>query len=147
MLAFSTALITALGIKAQIVQETYTESLKYGIDPILVLAIIKTESNFKITAIGASHKERGLMQLHPRYFPTAKLDIKTNIATGIKHLAKMKKACENRYKDAWFVCYNTGASIKLKYPKLHTYYRKVYENYNYKARNNTHRVCLTPSIR
>ena len=97
---------------------------KYQIDPNLILAVIKVESNFKVTAKGKSHGEVGLMQLHPRYFKT-KYDVKHNMETGVRYLAQVKKQCEPRYGRAWVVCYNTGTTKKLKNPGGARYYKKV----------------------
>lgn len=47
-----------------ITQTVITESTKYQLDPIFVLAIIKTESRFNPMALGR-HGEVGLMQLKP----------------------------------------------------------------------------------
>ena len=47
-----------------IVGTLLTESQYYGIDPIMVLAIIRQESNFNPAVIGR-HGERGLMQIRP----------------------------------------------------------------------------------
>lgn len=41
-----------------------TESAKYGLDPVFILAIIKTESKFNPLAVGR-HGEVGLMQIKP----------------------------------------------------------------------------------
>jgi len=98
----------------------------YRISPALVKAIIKVESNFNEQAVGRTHKEVGLMQLHPRYFPLASFDPAANIKMGVKYLAKMRQACYSRYKEAWFICYNTGPNTKRQVNvKLNKYYKKV----------------------
>ena len=101
-------------------------SAKYNIDPELVTAIVKVESNFNPKAVGASHKERGLMQLHPKYFPTATFSVKGNLEQGIRHLVSMRPHCIQKYgKGAWFVCYNVGANSKIKNAIKQSYYKKV----------------------
>lgn len=109
---------------------------EYGIDPTLILSIVQVESNYKPAAIGKSHKERGLMQLRPKYFPDATFDIEQNMRMGVKHLVKMRKACINKYKEAWFICYNLGPNGKLiNHPKKFPYYTKVMVAYGEIARN------------
>lgn len=97
----------------------------YGIERELILAIIKVESNFEVKAVGKSHKERGLMQLNPRYFPTARFDVASNLRQGVRYLARVREACYERYREAWFICYNTGPNARLKKPKTFSYYKKV----------------------
>lgn len=104
------------------------ESAKYGIDHKLVLGIIQVESGFNPNAIGTSHGEIGLMQLHPRYFPKATFDIRQNISQGVQYLAfvKKQKLAEG---CSWFVYYNVGVNRKLNYPTKHSYYKKVIQTY------------------
>ena len=121
-----------------IAQSTYNQAAvhaveleaKYGIEAELVLAIIQVESNFKVGAVGRSHGEVGLMQLHPKYFPMAKFDVKTNIETGVKHLASIRNKCQRKYGKAWLVCYNIGhnRAAKLNAKQL-PYYKKVMAAY------------------
>lgn len=111
------------------IQETvYRIAPEYHIDPVLVLAVIEVESQFKVNAVGKSHGEIGLMQLHPRYFPTATFDVEKNIRLGIEHLSQVKRM-KRSVGCAWFVYYNTGVNGKVRYPELHPYYRKVTEQY------------------
>lgn len=121
------ALLTSLSVFQQANVTAQDLHGKYGVDPALVLAIVQVESGFNPKAIGPS-KERGLMQLHPKYFPKAKLDIKGNMETGVAYLAKLKKLC-GHYKEAWFVCYNVGPNRPLYKPKRFLYYVKVMKEY------------------
>jgi len=98
---------------------------KYEIEPRLIQAIILVESNGNPKAIGRTHGEVGLMQLNPRYFPEATHDIKTNVNTGARYLAELKKQKRESYGCAWFVAYNVGPNLQLKHPKLHPYFKKV----------------------
>jgi soluble lytic murein transglycosylase-like protein len=100
---------------------------QYKIDPNLVMAIIEVESDFNPKATGLQG-EVGLMQLHPRYFPRARYDIKNNIKIGIKHLAYMRKHCPYKRNHTWVVCYNRGFK-KLDYPHKTSYYKKVMTAY------------------
>ena len=100
-------------------------SQKHKVDPMLVLAVIQVESNFNPKAVGRSHGETGLMQLHPRYFPKT-FDIEQNLSLGIKHLAQKLKQCRT-LKQAAVVCYNVGATRgkMLREPNNHPYVKKV----------------------
>jgi len=101
-------------------------SLKYGVEPELALAIAYVESAYNPNAIGKSHKEKGIFQLHPKYFPKAKLDVESNIEMGIKHLAWSIKRCKSKFDKAAFICYNVGVNnSRIKNPKQFQYYRKV----------------------
>jgi soluble lytic murein transglycosylase-like protein len=100
---------------------------KYDMDPNLILAITKVESAFNVNAVGASHKEVGLMQLHPLYFKGVRFDVSNNMETGVRYLAVLRKQCAGKYADAWFICYNVGANKLIKQPKRFTYYKKVME--------------------
>ncbi len=101
------------------------ESQRHGIDPLLVAAIIKVESNWNVNAIGSSG-EVGLMQLLPKYH-TAESDPVKNVKEGISYLAYLRKNCPS--KDAWIVCFNNGVSRNPKHPKLNVYYKKVIREY------------------
>jgi soluble lytic murein transglycosylase-like protein len=95
------------------------ESKRNGIDPLLVAAIIKVESNWRANAIGTSG-EVGLMQLRPEFHKDA------SVKTGIEYLAYLRRRCG---KDAFVTCYNNGPNRKPKYPRLHPYSKKVYSEY------------------
>jgi soluble lytic murein transglycosylase-like protein len=99
---------------------------KHRVDPALVLAIMKVESNFNPDARG-SVGEVGLMQLHPRFHAVYPGEIERNIDTGVAYLARLKTLCKKDYGDAWFVCYNTGANRRIKAPYQFPYYKKVQE--------------------
>lgn len=125
-------LITFLGIAVNAGEPTgemrahiYILAHKYGLDEQLLYAIIKVESNYEVNRVGSSHKERGLMQLHPKYFPKAKFDVATNLRTGAKYLAKVRELCYTKYGDAWFICYNVGPNKHINHPEKFPYYRKV----------------------
>ncbi len=103
-----------------------------GLDPSLVLAVIEVESNFNPNAVGSTHGEIGLMQLHPRFFPGATFSVEENIRLGVEYLARLKRLKAATQGCGWFVSYNTGPNAEIKYPTRHPYYRKVssvYPNY------------------
>ncbi len=102
-------------------------SSKHNIDPQLVQAIVRVESNYNPKAIGKSHKERGLMQLRPDYFVKADFSINGNIEQGVAYLAHIKPKCIAKYgKNAWFIGYNLGPNrVGIKDPTKVSYYKKV----------------------
>ncbi len=98
-------------------------STRYQIDPVLVLAVMKVESDFNDNAVGTSG-ERSVMQLHPRYH-TIYRDPAVNIETAVAYLARLKTVCGPKYGSAWFICYNYGPKRVVKHPKLLPYFRKI----------------------
>lgn len=101
---------------------------QYNVDPKLVMAIIKVESNFNPKRVGSSHGEIGLMQLHPKYFPQASFDVEKNIEAGVRYLAELKRI-KGDIGCGWFIHYNVGPNTKINHPTLHSYYRKVAKIY------------------
>ena len=101
---------------------------KYGIDADLLYAIAKVESNLNPKAVGSSHGEIGLMQLHPKYFPKASFEPRKNVEMAAAYIKKLKTACSFRA-AAWITCYNTGVNHKLKHPLTSKYYKKVMDAY------------------
>lgn len=95
---------------------------KYKINRKIVLSIIQVESSGRPMATGSAG-EIGLMQLHPRWFPTASYNIRDNIEMGVKHLAFWKKYCPNKVDMSWVICYNIGRRKANNY-KTHPYYKK-----------------------
>lgn len=108
----------------QITAATIEAQNKYGIEAELLLAMIKTESNFNPKAIGRA-KEVGLLQIHPKYHKTTTFDIRSNISQGAHYLSTFKEKCQKRYATAWFICYNVGPNKVIKNPKQFAYYKKV----------------------
>ena len=70
---------------------------RYGIDPVLVMAIIQKESRFNIGAMGDNGNSYGLMQIQPRWHSarmerlgcTDLLDPYQNVTVGIDILAEL----------------------------------------------------------
>lgn len=96
---------------------------KHDIDPKVVKAIIKVESNWNPDAKGTSG-ELGLMQLMPataKHFGVKnRLDPFSNVKGGIEYLAY----CKQRTGKAYLRCYNAGEA-KINLPAAHKYERKV----------------------
>ena len=103
-------------------------SAQNAIDPNLVLAVMKNESNYQVNAM-SSTGDVGLLQLNVRSFPgytiQELLDPETNIKLGTKYLAQLRRQCKMP-NDTWIVSFNTGCSKAktFKYPHLHSYYKK-----------------------
>lgn len=102
----------------------YAEAERYGIDPDLALAVATVESSLNPKAVGKLG-ERGLYQLHVKYFPQATFNIDQNIRIGVSYLAEVKRKCADYPAKAWVLCFNHGAYKRLKYPLKAAYYRKV----------------------
>jgi soluble lytic murein transglycosylase-like protein len=99
-----------------------TMAQAHGVDPLLVQALIRVESNYRPTA--RSHKgAMGLMQLMPS---TARLynvrnpyDPKANISAGVKHL----KSLIDRYRgvELALAAYNAGEAAVQKFNGIPPY--------------------------
>ncbi len=123
----------------------FEESKKYNYDPMLVMAVILTESTFKkgqVSHVGA----RGVMQVMPRtgedlamrsgmqWIGSEQLfDPAVNVKLGTLHLFEQIL----KFKDVkkGIIAYNLGGSrlrgkIRNNKPVPHSYFRKIWENYN-----------------
>jgi soluble lytic murein transglycosylase-like protein len=116
-------------------------SEQHGIDPELVKAVVKTESNFNPRAI--SHKgAHGLMQLVPdtaKRFGVANVwDPKQNIEGGVKFLKFLMSMFPDNLPYV-LAAYNSGENAVLKYrgvppyPETQAYVRKITQTYNKKG--------------
>jgi len=119
------------------------ESIKYDIDPYLILSVIQVESRFSPTAV--SHKgARGLMQLMPttgRYVANkydlplkntrSLFDPVTNIRLGVAYLSYLENMYGNM--DYALFAYNHGPKkskqIKKTFSKSKPYYVKAVMNF------------------
>lgn len=91
------------------------ECRKYGIDPLIVIAMIERESRFNASAIGDNGRSLGLMQIQPRWHSkrmaklgcTDLLNPIQNVKVGIDYLGELY----NRYGDIEkaLVAYNKGS--------------------------------------
>ena len=112
---------------------------KYNLDPLLVRAVIKVESDFEVEALSRKGAQ-GLMQLMPQ---TARhLGVKDvwnphhNVEGGVKYLRKMLDRFDNNWSLA-LAAYNAGPN-KVKqygkippYPETQRFVRKVMKYYQY----------------
>ena len=115
----------------------------YGVDPLLVKAIIKVESNFNPRAVSPKGA-MGMMQLMP---DTAKkngvkdaFDAQENIEGGVRYFSKLMLMFNHRLTLA-LAGYNAGENAVIKYgykippyPETIDYVKKVYIHYD-KLRN------------
>jgi soluble lytic murein transglycosylase-like protein len=108
-------------------------SRRHGVDPRLVLAVMKVESNFNVNAKGAAG-EVGLLQLHPRYHLARPGDVTRNVDTGVRYLAYVLRRCRADYGPAAVLCYNHGPFKRLERPLEASYYKKFLKAYNKAAK-------------
>lgn len=162
ILLFSIIRIQDIVIKS-IYPQKYNEyvekyALEYGIDSMLVYAIIKAESNFK-PDIKSSSNAMGLMQLMEEtaietadkigieYTEGCLYDPETNIRLGIKYYSELLEEYDNNYMLA-LTAYNAGTGnlkkwieqgiIKpdgsniedIPYKETNNYVRKIVRDYN-----------------
>ena len=113
-------------------------SERYGVDPALVKAIVKAESDFDYMAISVKGA-RGLMQLMPE---TARLmgvrqihDPEENVEGGIRYLSHLLSLFDSNLNLA-IAAYNAGENAVLKYGAIppfsetKTYVQRVLKYYN-----------------
>ena len=118
---------------------------KHNLDPLLVKAVIKVESNFEVGALSRKGAQ-GLMQLMPQTARELRVkdvwDPHHNIEGGVKYLRKMLNKFNNNWSLA-LAAYNAGPN-KVKryggippYPETQRFVRKVISHYQYyKAQSN-----------
>lgn len=90
---------------------------RYGLDPSLVLALIKVESAFKAEAVSPKNA-RGLMQLLPStaaiYGITELFDPRQNVLAGVQHLRDLLVVFEGDVTLA-LAAYNAGSGAVRRY--------------------------------
>lgn len=98
-------------------------SQKYGVDPELVRAIVKAESDYDADAV-SKKGARGLMQLMPETSRAMGVkdvhDPKDNVEGGIKYLSKLLKMFDWQVPLA-VAAYNAGENAVLKYGAVPPY--------------------------
>lgn len=125
-------------IATDIYKSIIENSKKHDVEPELIAAMIKVESNFKHNTISTSGA-RGLMQLMPK---TAKFmevnpnDMNANIKGGTKYIAWCLEQQNNNLKLA-LASYNAGIGNVKKYngippfKETQNYVDRVMKEYNY----------------
>ena len=118
----------------QIIEQNIQKAAaKYNLPPELITAVIRAESNFKVSAVSSAGAQ-GLMQLMPA---TAKelgvknsFDIEQNIDGGTKYLRKMMDRFGGSVRKA-LAAYNAGPGTVMKYngrvpyPETRQYVKRV----------------------
>src|SRR2546427_5372859 len=114
-----------------------TISLNHGLDPALVRAVIKTESNFNRWAV-SNKGARGLMQLIPetgsRYGVRDFFDPQQNVEGGVQYLKFLLEKFNGNL-DLSLAAYNAGENLVERLgrippiPETTNYVRKVRANY------------------
>ncbi|MFI5340958.1 MAG: transglycosylase SLT domain-containing protein [Candidatus Methylomirabilales bacterium] len=108
------------GQYADLINRIATEE---GVDPELVRAIIKAESNFDPRAV-SRQGARGLMQLMPgtagRYAVTNALDPETNIRGGVRYLRFLHDLFPGQLPLS-LAAYNAGENVVLRYNRVPPY--------------------------
>ncbi len=131
------------GKRARLDSIISAKSRKYGVDPALVAALIKAESDFNTRARSGAGA-RGLMQLMPE---TARemgvsdtTDPEENIEGGVRYLARLLKTFGPKMELA-IAAYNAGEKAVLRYgavppfEETKKYVKKVLQYYRgYKPR-------------
>ena len=125
--------------KSKYEDEIQISSEKYGVDPDLVKAVIKVESNFNPNAI-SSKNAMGIMQLVPETAKDYKVDDpfdpEDNIDGGVRVLRDLMDYFNNNLKLA-LAAYNAGKGAVIRYgfkipPYIETinYVERVLGHYN-----------------
>lgn len=96
---------------------------QYGVDPDLVSAIIRVESNFDPRAVSVKDC-KGLMQLHPdtarRYGVSDVFDPAENIEGGVKYLSHLTDSFD-RNLDLILAAYNAGENAVRRHDGIPPY--------------------------
>lgn len=113
-------------------------SARHGVDPVLVKAIVKAESDFDSGAVSTAGA-RGLMQLMPdtarRMGVNDVHNPEENVEGGIRYLSKLLKMFDWKVPLA-VAAYNAGENAVLKYGKVppyeetQTYVKRVLHYYD-----------------
>lgn len=110
---------------------------KYGVDPVLIMAMIKVESDFMPRALSSAGAV-GLMQLLPSTFKYMNLsDLytpKDNIEAGVRYFKYLFNLFQGNYVKA-IAAYNAGEKAVIKYngippyPETQWYVSKVLKTF------------------
>ena len=98
-------------------------ALEFGVDPVLVRAVIQVESDFNPMCVSRKGA-RGLMQLIPetarRYGINSVFDPEQNIRAGVHYLSDLLQLFNNDLPRA-LAAYNAGENAVLKYAGIPPY--------------------------
>lgn len=104
--------------------QVYDAAEKLEVDPLLMIALVKTESNFNPTV--SSGDDYGLFQLNSNWHPQHKNNITSHIIYGINFYKQLLNRFKNRDKALRY--YNTGNANPTT--AGNAYVAKVIEVYN-----------------
>lgn len=107
----------------------------YGVDPDIIKAVAKVESNNNPSAISPDKHDIGLLQIRKKYVKESReqlLDTCKNIEVGARIMSMKMRECKHHTDFTWLVCYNAGVTggSKITKPRKFPYYKKVMEAYN-----------------
>jgi len=150
--ALAIAADTPLNFKESLILLTYAE--KFNVQPSLILALIKKESNFNGELVG-SHRDRGFMQIIPstekwlansfgkelglQYDPSLIFTPEYNLGLGIRYIAELlgehpdphRALSEyNRGASKLAAYYAVNKTYETGYSKLIVSQEKQFEQYN-----------------
>lgn len=113
----------------ELLEQAYEAARHQQIDPVLVFALIKIESNWKLGAVGLQG-ELGLMQIHPKWHSGATTSTRINLAIGSRYLKSALLECGPLVFDG-LRCYNGGISKRTinKKRRASGYAKKVEKEY------------------
>jgi hypothetical protein len=115
-------LTKATHTEIDVVSETIAdECFQRGIDPLFVLAIIESESNFDIEAVSPTGA-RGLMQIIPSTFRQVSdakrmFDPIENVRAGIRYISKLRTEYRFRDPETYLFAYNQGPGAVIDHYK------------------------------
>ncbi len=123
------------------------EAAKHALDPKLLIAISKVESNHNHKAVGKLG-EQGAFQLRPEFHEgVTGGSYRTHVRIAARYLALVRDICTPTYADAWFVCYNSGPYRRLEDPKQTRYYQRVTAEYERLRDSGTSLIARAPYVR
>lgn len=111
---------------SRIVKAAYKAAKSWGVDPLLLLAVMKPESNFRAGAKNRSSKASGLMQVIPKYHydkigKRQIMQVETNVDVGAAIIAEYLSLSKGKLQKA-IARYSGGAS-KTYHGKIADAYR------------------------
>ena len=124
-------------LRRELQDHIFKECGKYGIDPTIVLGMIKRESNYKANAVNSDGTTYGLMQVNPKWHSgrmavlecSDLLDPYQNITVGVNYLGEL---FANGKSTEWtLMAYNGGVSYanrKVSRGEISSYARGVLSN-------------------
>ena len=99
----------------------YTKSIRAGVDPRLIAAILMQESNYKLDAVNKYSADYGIAQINKQTMRKLKLnkkrllsDLDYSVSAGVQVLASFKKYSTKDFKW-WGRYHNRHLKEKIKY--------------------------------